>query len=233
MNFERKLKIQNSQLNIQAYPRVVPAGDNGWTVEFGEVIDPAVNDRVLAFAEALEARLPTGVVEVVPTFSAATVYFDPLVADADRLADRLRALAAAPPAASGRASRLLEVPVRYGGEDGPDLEAVAREAHLSEARVVALHASVEYRVYMLGFTPGFPYLGRVPEAIALPRLATPRVRVPAGSVGLAGTQTGIYPMESPGGWRLIGRTPLRLYDPARDQPFLLEPGDRVRFVPTA
>lgn len=211
----------------------MPAGDSGWTVEFGEAIDPAVNERVLAFAAALEARPPDGVVEVVPTFCSATVYFDPLVADAERLAGRLRALAAAPPAASGRASRLLEVPVRYGGEDGPDLEAVAREARLPAERVIALHASVEYRVYMLGFTPGFPYLGKVPEAIALPRLATPRARVPAGSVGIAGSQTGIYPMESPGGWRLIGRTPLRLYDPTRDRPFLLAPGDRVRFVPTA
>ena len=218
-------------MNIHNYPRIVPAGDAGWTVEFGREIDPAVNDRVLAFAEALAAHSPDGLIEVVPTFCSATVYFDPLVVEADELADRLLAVAASAPDRRRPSSRLVEVPVRYGGECGPDLEDLAGQVRLPVERVIALHASVEYRVYMLGFMPGFPYLGKVPEALALPRLATPRPNVPAGSVGLAGNQTGIYPIDCPGGWRLIGRTPRRLYDPQRDQPFLFEPGDRVRFLP--
>lgn len=209
----------------------MPAGDAGWTVEFGAEIDPAINDRVLAFADALAAHSPAGVLEVVPTFCSATVYFDPLIADADELACRLLAVAESTPAEPRPESRLVEVPVRYGGECGPDLEDLAGQAGLPVQQAIALHASVEYRVYMLGFMPGFPYLGRVPDALALPRLATPRQTVPAGSVGIAGHQTGIYPIDCPGGWRLIGRTPLRLYDPQRARPFLFEPGDRVRFLP--
>lgn len=228
-----QLKTKHSQLNTLYYPRIIAAGDAGWTVEFGAEIDPAVNDRVLAFADALAGQSIEGLVEVVPTFCAATVYFDPLIADADDLAQHLLA-AAASTAAKGdtrREAKLVEVPVHYGGDFGPDLEALAGEAGLPVERVIALHAAVEYRVYMLGFMPGFPYLGRVPDAIALPRLATPRQAVPAGSVGIAGHQTGIYPIDCPGGWRLIGRTPLRLYDPQREPPFLFAPGDRVRFLP--
>lgn len=202
-------------------------------MEFGAEIDPAVNDLVLAFADALAAQSLEGLVEVVPTFCSATVYFDPLIAEADALARRLLAVAASTAVKEIQrpGAHLIEVPVRYGGECGPDLEALAGEAGLPVERVIALHASVEYRVYMLGFMPGFPYLGRVPDAIALPRLATPRQIVSAGSVGIAGSQTGIYPIDSPGGWRLIGLTPLRLYDPQRDPPFLFAPGDRVRFLP--
>ncbi len=132
--------------------------------------------------------------------------------------------------ARGGRVRLIEIPVLYGGEYGPDLPAVAAFAKRSIEDVIALHISVEYRVYMLGFSPGFSYMGLVPDEIAMPRLAAPRAKVPAGSVGIAGSQTGIYPIETPGGWRLIGRTPLRLYDPNRARPFLLEPEDRVRFV---
>lgn len=210
--------------------RILPLGDTGLTVEFGDAIDPAINERVLAFARAVEGlRLP-GVSEVVPTYRSATVYFDPVVVDAGALAERLRGLAGGLPALEPRAPRIIEIPVAYGGEFGPDLPDVADRAGLSADAVVTLHGSVEYRVYMLGFSPGFPYLGKVPDAIAVPRLAEPRARVAAGSVGIAGSQTGIYPHESPGGWRLLGRTPLRLYDPARARPFLLAAGDRVRFV---
>jgi KipI family sensor histidine kinase inhibitor len=127
--------------------------------------------------------------------------------------------------------RLVEIPVRYGGADGPDLGEVAAHAGLTESQVVVLHASVEYDVYMVGFSPGFPYLAGLPERLAMPRRATPRVRVPAGSVAIGGLQTGVYPLASPGGWRLIGRTPLPLFDPRREPPVLLSLGDRVRFVP--
>jgi inhibitor of KinA len=168
---------------------------------------------------------------VVPTYRSATVYVDPLTVELGPLTERLRVLAEGAPMRPAAPARTIEIPVAYGGECGPDLSAVAAFAGLSVEEAVALHHSVAYRCYMLGFSPGFPYLGRVPEAIAMPRLSEPRARVPAGSVGIAGSQTGIYPHDSPGGWRLIGRTPLRLYDPGRTEPFLIRAGDQIRFVP--
>ncbi|EPC8638986.1 TPA: 5-oxoprolinase subunit PxpB, partial [Salmonella enterica subsp. enterica serovar Paratyphi C] len=128
-------------------------------------------------------------------------------------------------------SRSVEIPVIYGGAGGPDLAAVARHSGLSEKQVVELHASVEYVVWFLGFQPGFPYLGNLPESLHMPRRAEPRLQVPAGSVGIGGAQTGIYPLSTPGGWQLIGLTPLKLFDPMREPPVLLRPGDSVRFVP--
>ncbi|MGH7205819.1 MAG: 5-oxoprolinase subunit PxpB [Nitrospiraceae bacterium] len=212
------------------YPRVLAAGDAAVTVEFGETIAPEINDRVMAFAQAVEGLGLDWLIETVPTYRSATVYFDPVVIEADQLAERLLTLAESLPQPSARPSRQVDIPVAYGGEFGPDLADVASFASLSVEETITLHASVEYRVYMLGFSPGFPYLGVVPDALAMPRLSTPRAKVPAGSVGIAGSQTGIYPLDTPGGWRVIGRTPLRLYDQARPKPFLLEPGDSVRFV---
>lgn len=213
------------------YPRVLAAGDAAVTVEFGETIDPEVNDRVLAFTRGVERLALSGVIETVPTYRSATVYFDPILVDAGSLAARLQTLAETLPPPISEVRRTVQIPVVYGGELGPDLAEVAAFARLSVKQAMALHASVCYRVYMLGFTPGFPYMGPVPDALAMPRLAEPRARVPAGSVGIAGSQTGIYPIESPGGWRLIGQTPLRLYDKGRLQPFLLEAGDWVQFLP--
>ncbi len=213
------------------YPRILPLGDAGFLVEFGDSIDLAVNDRAVSFARAVErARVP-GVVEVVPAYRSAAVYVDPAETDLASLREALGTLAGNLPMDPADRRRTVTIPVLYGGEAGPDLPALAERAGLSVEQAIALHASVEYRVYMLGFSPGFPYLGMVPDAIAAPRLPEPRINVPAGSVGIAGRQTGIYPQDSPGGWRVIGRTPLVLYDPARTEPFLLEPGDRVRFVP--
>jgi inhibitor of KinA len=209
---------------------MLPAGDTALTVEFGEGIDAAVNDRVLAFADQVAASDIKGLIEVVPTYRSATVYLDPLVADVEPLAERIAEMARATARRRSHPGQLIEIPVAYGGEFGPDLEAVAGYAKVSPGEVIALHTSIDYRCFMLGFSPGFPYLGTVPEAIAMPRLAEPRARVPAGSVGIAGRQTGIYPQATPGGWRVIGRTPTCLYDPARSQPFLIEPGDHVRFV---
>jgi len=170
-------------------------------------------------------------VEVVPTYRSLLVVYDPLRATAAEV--RVAVAAAAEQADPGRLppGRLIEIPVAYGGPHGPDLAAWAVEAGLPESGVAALHAGHEYRVYMLGFTPGFPYMGTLPPPLRVSRLASPRIRVPARSIAIAGQQTGVYPMESPGGWRLIGRTPLRIYDPARSSPFLLEAGDRARFVP--
>lgn len=216
---------------MPTFPRILPLGDGGLTVEFGDRIAPEINDLVLSFARTMEQQAFPGLVEVVPTYRSATLYFDPLTTDVAQLAEQ--ALAAARQAQPSPAHRTstVTIPVLYGGAAGPDLAALAALHNLTPDQVVAFHTSVEYRVYMLGFSPGFPYLGQVPDAIATPRLATPRAKVPAGSVGIAGSQTGIYPIETPGGWRLIGRTPLRLFDPARPDPFFLRAGDRVRFVP--
>jgi KipI family sensor histidine kinase inhibitor len=208
-----------------------PLGDGGVVAEFGgDEISDAANAAVLALRRALEADHPHGIVETLPTYRSLLVVFDPLRTTA--AAVREAVLAAVPRAdpASLPAGRLVTLPVAYGGAHGPDLASVAAEVGFSEAAVVAAHTGQEYRVYMLGFSPGFPYMGTLPEALRVPRLPSPRTHVPARTVGLAGQQTGVYPVPSPGGWRLIGRTPLRLYDPGREAPFLLDAGDRVRFT---
>lgn len=212
------------------YPRLFPLGDVGFTIEFGGDLDPSVHDRVTGFAARVRRQRLPGLIEIVPTYRAVAVYLDPRLADWRTLSERLLLLATKPHRGRARPGRLVTIPVCYGGRYGPDLSAVARRAKLAEAEAVALHAGVVYRVYMLGFTPGFPYMGTVPEPIAAPRLSTPRASVPAGSVGIAGRQTGVYPQSTPGGWRIIGRTPLKLYDPARADPFLLRAGDEVRFA---
>lgn len=214
--------------------RLLPEGEGGLLVQLGDAVDPDVNARVHALARAVDRRLGPLVDEVVPSYASLLVLFDPLRVDRVRLEVRVAALAregeglrAGPP------RRVVELPVCYGGELGPDLEEVARLTGLSPAEVIARHAAPVYRVFLLGFTPGFPYLGGMDPALSCPRLASPRLRVPAGSVALAGAQTGVYPVESPGGWRLLGRTPLRLFDPAprARRPFLLGAGDGLRFVP--
>jgi KipI family sensor histidine kinase inhibitor len=182
-------------------------------------------------AEAVRRANWPGVRDVVPAFHSLAVYFDPLRADAERLRVSIEAAASASRDVDVTPSTLREVPVWYGGEHGPDLDGIAQSTGLSRDEVIAIHTAPTYCVFMIGFTPGFAYLGPVDPRIATPRLATPRVRVPAGSVGIAGQQTGIYPSETPGGWRLIGRTPFRPFQPLRQEPFLLKPGDAVRFVP--
>jgi KipI family sensor histidine kinase inhibitor len=214
---------------MTAYPHILSAGDAAVTIQFGDTINDRINDLVLAWTAEVRRLQPAGVLEVVPAYCSATVYFDPLSVDGLELTERLAVLAKTPLSLGIPGGQTIEVPVLYGGEEGPDLQDVADFAGRSVEDTIQMHLSREYRCYMLGFTPGFPYLGPVPEPIALPRLPEPRAMVPAGSVGIAGAQTGIYPQASPGGWRLIGRTPLRLYDPARPRPFLIEPGARVRF----
>ncbi|MCL5884289.1 MAG: 5-oxoprolinase subunit PxpB [Deltaproteobacteria bacterium] len=213
--------------------RYLAAGEQGLVVEFGDAIDPAVNARVQRLARVLSSRGVEGVLETVPTYRSLLVLFDPLVLPRKRLAAVVEGLLDAPSGTDEPAGApdVVELPVCYGGEFGPDLEFVARHSGLSPEEVISVHASPSYLVYMLGFTPGFPYLGGMPERIAVPRLASPRGKVPAGSVGIAGSQTGVYPVESPGGWRLIGRTPSRIFDPGAAEPFLLAAGDLVRFRP--
>lgn len=211
--------------------RILPFGDAALTVELGETIDPAVNDRVLALADRIRTAGWLGIVDIVPTYRSLTLHLDPQIIDPATITAQVRSLARSMPSAAPHRGRELTIPVLYGGAYGPDLEALADFARLSVPAVIREHSAVRYRVYMLGFSPGFPYLGTVPEVLAMPRLATPRPMVAAGSVGIAERQTGVYPMASPGGWRIIGRTPLSLYRPDRDQPCLMTPGDLVRFVP--
>lgn len=211
--------------------RLLALGDAALTVEFGSRIDATLNERVIAYAEAVRAAAWPGILDVVPTYRSVTIHVDPLRLDLDTLGDRVRRLLLLNGTTSPRAGTRHTIPVLYGGEWGPDLADVAAFAKLSVEETIRLHAATVYRVYMLGFTPGFPYLGTVPEPLAMPRLATPRASVPAGSVGIAGKQTGIYPSATPGGWRLIGRTPVALIRRTGDVPFLLAPGDEVRFEP--
>jgi inhibitor of KinA len=214
-------------------PEIRPAGDRALTVRFGEGLDEGISAAVLDALGALDEGRPAGVVDVAPGTGSLLVVYDPLVLDAAAarafVAGRL---AAAPGAAArrGRRGRRVEIPVLYDPEVAPDLEPLARDKGLTTEEVVALHTAVPYRCHMLGFRPGFPYLGGLPERLAAARLATPRARVPAGSVGIGGRQTGVYPTEGPGGWRLIGRTPLRLFDARRADPCLVHAGDEVSFV---
>lgn len=209
--------------------RIVPAGESALIVEFEERIDPEVNARAIACAEAIQAAGVAGVRDVVPTYRSVAVYFDPLRTDGEALIACLERESGRPlpPVTASRAP--VRVPICYGGDLGPDLAAVASFAGLEEADVVRAHVAKTYRVFMLGFVPGFAYLGTVDERIAMPRRSTPRVRVPLGSVGIAGMQTGIYPAETPGGWQLIGRTPVKPFDPSRAEPFLMKAGDSVQF----
>src|SRR5215218_3793110 len=208
--------------------RITSFGDAALLVEYEPVIDASVNAHILDASNRVRQAHLRGVRDVVPAYASFAVHFDPLRADITQLRAAI-ARAAARSRPEKALGRCLEIPVCYGGRVGPDLAQVAAWAGCGAHEVVASHAEREYRVFMLGFLPGFPYMGTVEERIAMPRRATPRPRVPAGSVGIAGRQTGIYPFDSPGGWQIIGRTPVVLFDPRRDPPALLSPGERVRF----
>ncbi len=228
-----------------SFPTFLPAGDSALLVTLGDRIDLETNRRAHALAARLMHSPLPGLGEAVPGYATLLVYYDPLALSYEqvlawvqaRLPSRLGGLAArtVDETSAGTTTglptpRRIEVPVIYGGEHGPDLEFVAQHSGLSPEEVIRRHTAHDYPVYLVGFTPGFPYLGGLDETIAVPRLPSPRQRVPAGSVGIAGQQTGIYSVDSPGGWRLIGWTPLKLFDPQRNPPALLAPGDVVRFV---
>lgn len=227
---------------------IVPAGDAAFMVEFAArplprsashsasgsaspavEIQVDVNARVVALWRELQARAVPGVRDLVPAYATLAVYFDPLRTDVAALMGVLEATAAAAEPAAVEAVVPLHVPVCYGGEWGPDLHDVAREAGMSADEVIAAHTQPTYRVFMLGFLPGFAYMGTVDPRLVLPRRATPRLTVPAGSVAVAGRQTGIYPTASPGGWHLLGRTPIRPFVPDRTPAFFFQPGDAVQF----
>ena len=215
--------------------RILDLGDTAFTVEFGDRIDPALQAQVNALDAALSAaagagRLP-GLIEWVPTFRSLTVILDPVVADRTAIEALVRDCLSRPQDTQSTSVRQWRLPVIYGGESGPDLVSVAQAAGLTPDEVIARHTAQDYVVYMLGFLPGFPFMGDVPGALRLPRRAEPRVRVSAGSVAIANAMTAIYPWESPGGWHLLGRCPAPLFDPAREVPALLAAGDRVGFEP--
>ncbi|MDR3592914.1 MAG: 5-oxoprolinase subunit PxpB [Negativicutes bacterium] len=211
--------------------RMLSAGEQGLVVEFGTQIDPAVNARVHRVSKMLSAAKLDGISEVVPTYRSLLVYFDPLQLSRQELVRRIEEFLAAGPAGQEEqaAARVVDIPVCYGGDFGPDIEFVMRHTGFSADEVVRIHTSVPYLVYMLGFVPGFAYLGGLDERLATPRLEKPRTAIPVGSVGIAGTQTGFYPIESPGGWQLIGRTPIKAFHPAAADPFLFAAGDYLRF----
>ncbi|MCX8100519.1 MAG: 5-oxoprolinase subunit PxpB [Geminicoccaceae bacterium] len=211
-------------------PRIVPVGDGAILIELGETIDPAINALVLALDARIRAMALEGVVELVPTYRSLLVHYDPERVDGRALLARLSSLDLDHPG-SPPEGRLWTVPVAYGGAFGIDLEAVAARHGLTAEEVVRLHSAPTYRVYMVGFVPGFTYLGGLDPRLHTPRLDDPRPRTPAGSVSIGGIQAGIASLEIPSGWHLLGRTPVRTFDPERTPPLLLEPGDRVRFVP--
>ena len=212
-------------------PKFLTAGDRAMVVELGDSISPETNRRVHGLLRALESHALPGIVDLVPTYRSLLVLYNPLLSSFDGLRSLVASLDDDDAGAGKEAPNIVEVPTVYGGEHGPDLDFVAEHNGLSPEEVVEIHSGADYPVYMLGFTPGFPYLGGLSEKLHTPRLATPRTVTPGGSVGIAEAQTGMYPVQSPGGWRIIGRTPLALFDPEREPPSLLNAGDVVRFVP--
>jgi inhibitor of KinA len=212
-------------------PRILPCGDTGISVEFGDAIDPPTHARVRQLFESLGSVRHAGILDMIPTYRALFIEYDPWRCSFERLVLLVEAAIAdgAVPLAADAA--VVEIPVCYGGDCGPDLAELAAYHHMPVAWVIELHSRPLYTVYMIGFTPGFPYLGGLDERLVTPRRREPRQWVPAGSVGIADRQTGIYATDSPGGWQIIGRTPVRLFDLTRTEPFLLKAGDLVRFVP--
>lgn len=220
-------------IDMKKFPRFLNLGDSALTLEFGEQIAPRLVETVAAFDRrincAMEQGELCGVTETIPTYRSLTVLFDPLQNSRVQLQQRLLDLLAEPEKNLDRKIRFWSLPVCYGGEYGPDLEHVARGCGLAPDAVVDLHSRQTYQVYMIGFAPGFPYMGEVPSQLQMPRLKEPRIRVPVGSVAITGSQTAVYPWESPGGWLLLGRCPLPLFDADRAEPALLAAGDQVSF----
>jgi KipI family sensor histidine kinase inhibitor len=216
--------------NFYDKPRFRLCGDRALIVEYGEGIDRAVNEKVRAMTALLKRALPAGVEAVIPAYRSLSLLYNPLATSIGRIAKALEAMETDLRETEIAKPRIVEIPVCYGGEFGPDLEIVAAHNSLTLDEAITVHTSVDYHIYMIGFAPGFCYLGGLDRRLHTPRRKTPRTHLPAGSVGIAESQTGMYPQDSPGGWQIIGRTPLRLFAPWREEPFLYQAGDRIRFV---
>ena len=213
-------------------PTISPVGDRAISIDFGQVIDPKINRHIRQTIERIKELQLEGIIELVPTYCALLVEYDAILYSYSDICNIIEpTLEEGMTDTTNELVTVVEVPTVYGGEFGPDLSFVATHNHLSEDEVVSIHSGTDYLVYMLGFIPGFTYLGGMDSRIATPRLSSPRTLIPAGSVGIAGEQTGTYPSDSPGGWQIIGRTPVTMYDMSKAQVALLNAGDYVRYVP--
>lgn len=210
--------------------KYLPAGDSSIIMEFGNSISPEINTKIRNVVKKIETSPIKGITELLPTYRSIQIMYNPLVVEYNNLLDLLKKMENSIPEGDVGDYRIVEIPTLYGRKYGQDIQFVAEHNNITVDEVIRIHTSTDYLLYMLGFTPGFSYLGGMSEKITTPRLKTPRTKIPAGSVGIAGTQTGIYPIDSPGGWQLIGRTPVNIYDPLRDIPIFLKSGDYIRFV---
>jgi inhibitor of KinA len=222
-----------TETNIDYPVTVTPLAESALLVRLGdgESIDPDVVDTITALSGAIEAAQVAGILDLVPAYTTLLIEFDPAITDGDAIELAIRQIAKEGARGPERNSRVVIIPVAYGGDHGPDLEEMAGIVGLSSGELAKRHAEPDYRVACMGFSPGWAYLMGLPPELTVPRRSVPRTKVPAGSVAVGGGQTGVYPLETPGGWYLIGRTPLAMFDPDRAEPFLLQPGDHVRFAP--
>lgn len=211
--------------------KIATAGDSSLLVEFGKIISPEINRKITVTVQLIKMQQIEGVVDVIPAFCSLLINYDPRVISYEEITERIKHLLKMDIKMDSGQKKVYEIPVCYGGEYGPDLANIAKHAGLTEEEVIEIHSSRDYLIYMLGFLPGFCYLGGLDERIHTPRLANPRLKISAGSVGIGGSQTGIYPLDSPGGWQLMGMTPVKTYDPERQVPILVEAGDYIRFIP--
>jgi inhibitor of KinA len=206
------------------------AGDRALVVEFGDGIEEGINSKIRSLTLAIEREGILGIIETIPTYRSLMLIYEPMIIELGQLIDIVKSIEIKIDEMKLPQAKVIEIPTLYGGKYGPDIDFVASHNKISSDEVIKIHTSPEYLIYMIGFTPGLPYLGGMKDKIATPRLQNPRVKIPVGSVGIAGGQTGIYPIESPGGWQLIGRTPVKLYEPYRKEPILLNAGDYLKFV---
>ena len=212
-------------------PKILPAGDRALVAEFGDSIQEETNDLVHALEQKIEQGHISGITETVPTFRSLLIYYDPSIISGNKLRESVLSLCEHLESGKKENGRILEIPCCYGSHFGQDLPDSMEYTNLTMEEIISIHSSVDYKIYMLGFLPGFVYLGGLDKRIEMPRLKTPRTKIPKGAVGIGGNQTGVYPLDSPGGWRLIGSTPVDFYDPSREEPVLCRAGDYIRFVP--